>query len=60
VLLDTRKAGYVVVRETLSLRTGKSDDDFVRNQVRWVSEERLALAVERPAAVCKVTGLPSS
>ncbi len=60
MLLDTRKAGYVVVRETLSLRTGKSDDDFVRNQVRWVSEERLALAVERPAAVCKVTGLPSS
>lgn len=59
-LLDTRKAGYVVVREALSLRTGTSDDDFVRNLVRWISEERLALAVERPSAVCKVTGLPTA
>lgn len=60
VLLDTNKAGYVVVRESLTLRQGTSDDDFVGNVVRWVSEERLALAIERPAAVCKITGLPTS
>ena len=60
VLLDTNKAGYVVVRESLTLRQGTSDDDFVGNVVRWVSEERLALAIERPAAVRKITGLPTS
>lgn len=57
-LVDTRKMGYVVVRESLTLRTGTNADDFSRNLVRWVGEERLALAVERPAAVCKITGLP--
>lgn len=59
-LLDTRKFGYAVVRESLTLRTGTSDDDFTRNLQRWIAEERLALAVERPAAVCKITGLPTS
>lgn len=57
-LLDTRKFGYAVVRESLILRTGTNADDFSRNLVRTVAEERLALAVERPAAVCKITGLP--
>ncbi|MDX1874360.1 phage major capsid protein [Mycolicibacterium sp. 120266] len=57
-LVDTRKMGYVVVRESLTLRTGTNADVFSRNLVRWVGEERLALAVERPAAVCKLTGLP--
>lgn len=57
-LLDTRKFGYAVVRESLMLRTGTNADDFSRNLVRTVAEERLALAVERPAAVCKITGLP--
>lgn len=57
-LVDTRKLGYVVVRESLTLRTGTNADDFTRNLQRWVAEERLALAVERPAAVCKITGLP--
>lgn len=57
-LVDTRKMGYVVVRESLMLRTGTNADDFSRNLVRTVAEERLALAVERPAAVCKITGLP--
>jgi HK97 family phage major capsid protein len=59
-LVDTRKLGYVVVRESLLLRTGTNADDFSRNLVRWVAEERLALAVERPAAVCKITGLPTT
>ena len=57
-LLDTRKFGYAVVRESLILRTGTNADDFSRNLQRWVAEERIALAVERPAAVCKITGLP--
>ncbi len=48
LLLDTRKAAYVVVRESFSLKTGNSDDDFVRNLTRFIGEERLNLAVERP------------
>jgi HK97 family phage major capsid protein len=59
-LLDTTKLGFVVVRETLTLRTGTNIDDFTKNLQRWVAEERIALAVERPSAVCKVTGLPTS
>ena len=59
-LIDTTKMGYVVVRESLMLRTGTNNDDFSRNLQRWTCEERLALAVERPAAVCKITGLPTS
>jgi len=58
LLLDTNKFGFVVVREAISLRTGTNDDDFTRNLVRWISEERLELAVERPAAVLSITGLP--
>lgn len=59
-LLDTRKLGYAVVREAITFRTGTNDDDFTRNLVRFVCEERIALAVERPSAVCKITGLPTS
>ena len=36
VLLDTKKFGRVLVREGISLRTGTSDDDLVRNLVRTV------------------------
>jgi HK97 family phage major capsid protein len=57
-LLDTNKFGYAVVREALTFRTGTSDNDFVSNIVRFICEERLTLAVERPSAVLKVTGLP--
>jgi hypothetical protein len=60
LLLDTRKFGFVVVREAVSLRTGTNDDDFTRNLQRWVAEERLELAVERPAAVLSISGLPTS
>jgi HK97 family phage major capsid protein len=59
-MLDTRKLGFVVVRESLTLRTGTNTDDFTKNLQRWVAEERLALAVERPAAVCKIAGFPAS
>lgn len=60
VLIDTNKFGKVLVREGLSLMTGTNNDDFTRNIVRFVGEERLALAVERPAALLSITGLPTS
>jgi hypothetical protein len=56
-LLDSRKFGFIVVREALLLRTGTANDDFVTNVQRLICEERLEVAVERPAAVCKITGL---
>jgi len=60
VLVDTRKFGRVWMREPLSVRVGYTNDDFTKNIVRFVSEERLNLAIERPAAVCVVSGLPTS
>lgn len=59
-LVDTRKFGKVLVREPLTLQTGWTADDFTRNLVRFIAEERLVLAVERPAAVLKITGLPTT
>jgi HK97 family phage major capsid protein len=60
VLMDTSKFGRVHVREPIGVRVGFANDDFVKNIVRYVAEERIALAVERPAAVCKLTGLPTA
>jgi HK97 family phage major capsid protein len=60
LLLDTNKFGKVLVREGISVQTGYSNDDFSRNVTRFVVEERLALAVERPTAVLTITGLPTS
>jgi hypothetical protein len=34
--------------------------DFTSNILRWIAEERLNLAVERPAAICWITGLPDT
>jgi hypothetical protein len=34
--------------------------DLVRNIYRWVCEERLALAVERPSAILSITKLTVS
>ena len=59
LLLDTAKCGYVGIREPLSLRLGFSGDDFSRNLIRTVCEERLVLAVTRPPAVMLVEGLPT-
>jgi HK97 family phage major capsid protein len=56
-LLDTTKAGRMIVREPLAVRMGVSGDDFVRNIVRYVCEERCFFAVERPSAVLHLTGL---
>lgn len=57
VLLDTTKFGYVLVREQLVIQTGTNNDDFTRNLSRWICESRIGLAVERPTAVLKLTGL---
>jgi hypothetical protein len=50
----------VVVREPIITRLGYSNDDFTRNIIRLVSEERLTQTVERPQAICIVKGLPTS
>jgi Phage capsid family len=60
VLLDTTKFGRVLVREPLGVRVGFANDDFTRNIVRYVGEERLTLAVERPQAVMEISALPST
>lgn len=54
VLIDTQKFGYVAIREPLSMRIGYSTDDFTRNILRTVAEERLVLCVTRPPAVLQI------
>lgn len=51
LLVDTTKYGRAVVREPLSMRIGWSNDDFTRNILRTVCEERLNNAIERPSSV---------
>ena len=58
VLLDSIKFGRMAIREPLSGRVGFANDDLVRNIYRWVCEQRLALAVERPPAILSITKLP--
>jgi hypothetical protein len=58
-LLDTTRLGRLAVRESLTVRMGFGNDDFVRNIVRYVCEERCVLTVERPSAVLHITGLGS-
>jgi hypothetical protein len=58
VLVDSTLVGRVAVREPLTVRLGYANDDFTSNIVRTVVEERLNFAVERPAAICHVSGLP--
>ena len=60
LLLDTTKVGYIAVREALSMRIGYTDDDFTRNVVRTVAEERLVLCVTRPPACLVISNLPTS
>jgi HK97 family phage major capsid protein len=59
LLIDTSLMGRVCVRETLVLRIGYAGTDFTDDVVRWVAEERLNLAVERPSAICWIKGLPA-
>ena len=60
VLIDTSKSGYVAVREPLSMRIGYSTDDFTRNILRTVAEERLVLCVTRPPAVLQIYNLATT
>lgn len=59
-LIDRDKMGFVVLREGLSMHTGYSGTDLINNIVRFVFEERLTLAVERPQAVMHVTNLSTT
>jgi HK97 family phage major capsid protein len=60
LLLDTTKLGYVAVRESMVMRIGATNDDFTKNIVRTVAEERLVLCVTRPAAVLAISNLPTT
>jgi HK97 family phage major capsid protein len=60
VLLDTTRFGKVLVRDGITVKSGYTNDDFSRNITRFVIEERLTLAVERPSAVLAISGLPTS
>jgi len=51
-------AAVIYERMGISLMaSSEAGTDFTMNLVRFVAEERLALAVTRPSALCKVTGL---
>jgi hypothetical protein len=60
LLLDTTKFGNALIREGIVMHQGFSGTAFVDNIARYVFEERLALAVERPTAVLAISGLPTS
>jgi HK97 family phage major capsid protein len=60
LLIDTTKFGAMLIREGLTIRTGSINDDFSRNLVRFVFEERFNVAVERPTALLAISGLPTS
>jgi HK97 family phage major capsid protein len=60
VLLDSTQYGRVVVRESLVTRIGYAGTDFTDNVVRLLGEERLTQTIERPQAICKLTGLPTA
>jgi hypothetical protein len=51
--MDTTKFGRILVREPIG-------SDFTQNIVRFIAEERIALAVERPSAVLEITDLPTA
>ena len=59
-LLDTNKFGYALIREGITMHQGFSGTDFVENVCRYVFEERISLAVERPQAVLALSNLPTS
>ena len=59
LLIDTQKMGRVAIRSPLGMRIGFANDDFTRNLVRYVGEERCVLTVERPAAVMVLKNLPT-
>jgi HK97 family phage major capsid protein len=60
LLVDTTKYGRAVVREPLSMRIGWANDDFTRNILRTVCEERLNNAIERPTAILHIQNLSTT
>jgi HK97 family phage major capsid protein len=60
ILLDSSKFGRAIVRGPIVVFIGFANDDFTRNIRRFVSEERVQLAVNRPSAVNVITGLPTT
>lgn len=60
LLLDTSRFGTALLREGIVMHQGFSGTDFVQNVARYVFEERLTLAVERPQAVLALSNLPTS
>jgi HK97 family phage major capsid protein len=60
ILLDSSKFGRAIVRGPIVVFIGFANDDFTRNIRRFVSEERVQLAVNRPSAVNIITGLPTT
>ncbi len=55
--LNAEVAAEVFVRQGVTLQTDFGQTGFERNQTSFRCEERLALAVPRPSAIMKVTGL---
>lgn len=51
-VLDARQAGYIADRETANVRISEHDgENFVRNMVTILAEERTLIVIERPTAI---------
>jgi HK97 family phage major capsid protein len=51
-VLDARQMGYIADRETATVRISENvNDNFVRNLVTILAEERAVIVVERPTAI---------
>lgn len=52
IVLDAPQAGYIADRETVEVRVSDSDgDNFTKNMITILCEERLALVIVRGAAI---------
>jgi HK97 family phage major capsid protein len=60
LLLDTSKFGTALIREGIVMTTGYANSDLIENLTRYVFDERIALAVERPQAVLAISNLATS
>jgi hypothetical protein len=57
LVADLRSAAVVHLRQTPTVETSRGGyDEFVHNVSLFRAEERLALAIVRPSALCLVTG----